>query len=275
MPKLSDLLSGDELLIAPGAHDALGARIFEQAGFRAVYMTGNGLSASLLAAPDVGLLTMTEMVQRGRAFAAAVEVPVIADADTGYGGPHNVARTVREYQACGVAAIHLEDQIFPKRCGAMPGIELVSAEEHAARIGAAIEARTDAEFLLIGRTDARLTSGFDEALRRAKCYADAGADLILVEMLQTPKEIEDVARAVDVPVMFNVVEGKTPDLTPAEFAELGVKVLVYPLASTLIYAATMQTFARHLADGKTPATLQPPGLELTKYQRLLQGSRHG
>ncbi|AKN17015.1 carboxyvinyl-carboxyphosphonate phosphorylmutase [Mycobacterium haemophilum DSM 44634] len=269
MTSLKSLLACEDLLVAPGAHDGLAARIFQRAGFRAVYMTGNGVSASLLAAPDVGLLTMTEMTAHARAMVRAVQVPVIADADTGYGNRDNVARTVREYEASGVAAIHLEDQVFPKRCGAMGGIELISAEDHAAKIRAATAARSSAEFLIIGRTDSRLNSGFDEALRRARCYADAGADLILIEMLQTPKEIETAVQVIDVPIMFNAVASKTPELTPRQFADLGVKVLVYPLAATLVYAATMQNFAHHLVEGNTPATFQSAALDLTEYSQVL------
>lgn len=269
MSTLTEVIAGDGLVVVPGAHDALAAKLFQQAGFSAVYMSGNGLSASLLAVPDIGLLTMTEMVARGRAFAAAVHIPVIADADTGYGGPHHVARTVREYEAVGVAAIHLEDQVFPKRCGAADGVELISACDHAAKIRAATQARSGTEFLIIGRTDARLVAGFPEALHRAQRYVDAGADLILVEMLQTPEEIEKLVSAIEVPVMFNAVAGKTPDLTPGQYAELGVKLLVYPLASILMYAQTMQDFAHYLAAGKAPQKFRPQALSLAQYTQIL------
>ena len=173
------------MVVAPGCHDALGAKIIEKAGFDAVYMSGNGLSASLIGAPDMGLLTMSEMVERARTLVGAVKIPVIADADTGYGNANNVQRTVRAYEAAGVAALHLEDQLTPKRCGAMTGLTLISPEEHADKIRAACAARRSADLLIIGRTDARLLNGFADALARGQIYACAGADLVLLEMLQS------------------------------------------------------------------------------------------
>ncbi|MFJ4655291.1 oxaloacetate decarboxylase [Nocardia sp. NPDC088792] len=269
---LRQMLSESRMVVAPGVHDGLAAKVFGDAGFPAVYMSGNGTSASLLGAPDIGLLTMTEMVMRARAIVAATGVPVIADADTGYGNAVNVARTVREYEAAGVCAIHLEDQVMPKKCGAMAGLELVSADEHADRIRAAIDARSSADFLIIGRTDARLPLGFEEALRRARTYADAGADLVLVEMLQSPQEIEHLVRQMPVPVMMNAVSGKTPDLVPAEFANLGIAILAYPLASILTYTRSMRDLAAHLAHGGSPAQFSPAELSLDQYAQVL-GSR--
>ncbi|MFI1912831.1 oxaloacetate decarboxylase [Nocardia sp. NPDC020380] len=266
---LRQLLSESRMIVAPGAHDALAAKVFEAAGFPAIYLSGNGTSASLLGAPDIGLLTMTEMVMRARAIVAATGVPVIADADTGYGNSVNVARTVQEYEAAGVCAIHLEDQVMPKKCGAMAGLELVSAAEHADRIRAAVDARSNPDFVIIGRTDARLPLGFDEAVRRARTYADAGADLVLVEMLQSPREIETLVREMPVPVMMNAVSGKTPDLAPAEFANLGVAILAYPLASILTYTRSMRDLAAHLARGKSPAQFSPAELSLEEYARTL------
>jgi len=209
---LASKLRTPGIVVAPGCHDALGAKIIEKAGFEAVYMTGNGLSASLIGAPDIGLLTMSEMVERGRAFAQAVQIPVIADADTGYGNANNVQRTVRAYEAAGVAAIHLEDQVTPKRCGAMAGLALISAEEHADKIRAACAARAGSDLLIIGRSDARIPHGFADALNRGQAYARAGADLVLLEMLQTEEEIREAARKIDTPLMFNFVDGKAPPL---------------------------------------------------------------
>lgn len=271
---LAALLRNPGLVVAPGCHDALGAKIVEKAGFDAVYMTGNGLSAALIGAPDIGLLTLSEMAERGRAFADAVDIPVIADADTGYGNVNNVQRTIRAYEAAGVAAVHLEDQVTPKRCGAMAGLELISAEEHADKIRAACKARRNADLLIIGRSDARLPHGFADALKRGKAYADAGADLVLLEMLQTEDEIRTAVREIDAPLMFNFVEGKAPPLTAAQFEKLGVKLLSFPISATLAYAHMMTAFAAHIkAHGTTVGAAQAL-MSLSEYESLLDRSSY-
>ncbi|AOO82752.1 isocitrate lyase/PEP mutase family protein [Bosea vaviloviae] len=270
---LADRLRQPGLVVAPGCHDAIGARAIAQAGFEAVYMTGNGLSASLIGAPDIGLLTMTEMVARGRALAAAVPVPVIADADTGYGNLNNVARTVAEYEAAGVAAIHLEDQVTPKRCGAMAGLALVSREEHAEKIRIAVATRRDPDFLIIGRSDARLPLGLDEAITRGKAYAQAGADLVLLEMLQSEDEMRQALREIEAPLMFNYVEGRVPSLTAEEFGRIGFKLLSYPVSSTLAYAHMMTAFARELKRSGTTRGLEANMLDLPSYEAFL-GREH-
>lgn len=271
---LRSLLVSRAMVVAPGAHDALGAKILEKAGFEAVYMSGNGLSASLLGVPDIGLLTLTEMAASARAFAAAVSVPVIADADTGYGNANNVARTVREYEAGGVAALQLEDQVTPKRCGAMAGLALVDADEHADKIRAAVSARRSENLLIIGRTDARLPHGFEEALRRAKAYAAAGADLVLLEMLQSEDEIREAARRIEAPLMFNAVDGRTPPLPRDRFQNLGVRLLAYPLSSTLAYARTMRDFASRLMTESPAEGDAGAGLDIAEYEALLDRSRY-
>jgi 2-methylisocitrate lyase-like PEP mutase family enzyme len=270
---LADRLRQPGLVVAPGCHDAIGARAIEQAGFEAVYMTGNGLSASLIGAPDIGLLTMTEMVARGRALAAAIKVPLIADADTGYGNLNNVARTVAEYEAAGVAAIHLEDQVTPKRCGAMKGLALVTREEQAEKIRIAVATRRDPDFLIIGRSDARLPLGLDEAIARGKAYAEAGADLVLLEMLQSEDEMKRALREIAAPLMFNYVEGRVPPLTAEDFGRLGFKVLSYPVSSTLAYAHMMAAFARELKRSGTTRALEPAMLDLPSYEAFL-GREH-
>lgn len=264
---LSDRLHRGDFIVAPGCHDALGARILAQVRFDAIYMSGNGLSASLLGAPDIGLLTLTEMAERARAIAAAVSVPLIADADTGYGNANNVARTVQLYEQAGVAAIHLEDQSTPKRCGAMEALGLVDADEHAEKIRAAVQARSDPHFLIIGRSDSRLSLGLEEAIRRGTAYARAGADLVLLEMLQSEQEILQAAAQVDAPLMFNWVNGKAPALSPAVFRRIGVRVLSFPVSATLFYARAMQDFARSLHDVGLPS----PGdaATLQEYQDIL------
>src|SRR5947209_12254839 len=202
--RLKQMLAGGDTILAPGAYDALTVRIYEQAGFPAVYMTGFGTSASLLGRPDVGLLTMSQMVDNARRIAQAVGVPVIADADTGYGNPLNVIRTVQEYESAGVAAIHIEDQVMPKKCGHMEGKQVIPAGEMAAKVAAAVAARRSPDFLIIARTDARAVEGLDAALERARRYRDAGADALFVEAPQSANEIEVIARAfADVPLLFN------------------------------------------------------------------------
>ncbi len=210
--RLRELLAGPEPVLAPGAYDALSARLVEGAGFGAVYVTGFGTSASLLGRPDIGLLTFSEMVDNARRIAQAVEVPVIADVDDGYGNPLNVIRTVREYEAAGISAVHIEDQVSPKKCGHMEGKQVIEASEMVEKIRAAVEARQSEEFVIIGRTDARAVEGIDGALERARLYREAGADVLFVEAPQSEEEISAVAEAFpDVPLLFNWVEsGKTP-----------------------------------------------------------------
>jgi len=234
---LKTLLAGENLVMAPGAADALTARLIECAGFPAVYMTGFGATASLTGCPDVGILTQTEMTTHARNLVRAVNVPVIADADTGYGGPANIERTVREYLQAGVAAIHLEDQAAPKRCGHMAGIKLVSVEEMTGRLKCAIAARGDADLLIIGRTDALAAAGRDEAIRRALRYREAGVDLVFVDAMKTIADAEAVAREVPGPLMISVVEGhETTQLTPQTIKRMGYCLALYPLSA--LFAAT-------------------------------------
>jgi 2-methylisocitrate lyase-like PEP mutase family enzyme len=234
---LKNLLTADTLALAPGAPDALTARLIESAGFPAVYMTGFGATATLTGCPDVGILTQTEMTTHARNMVRAVRVPVIADADTGYGGPANIERTVREYLQAGVAAIHIEDQAIPKRCGHMAGIKLVSVEEMTGRLKGAIEARGDADLLIIGRTDALAATGRDEAIRRALRYREAGVDLVFVDAMKTIADAEAVAREVPGPLMISIVEGhETTRLLPQDLKSLGYAIALYPLSA--LFAAT-------------------------------------
>jgi carboxyvinyl-carboxyphosphonate phosphorylmutase len=262
--RLRELLAGDTLVVAPGAFDALSARLVEAAGFPAVYMTGFGTSAALLGRPDVGLLTMTEMVQAAGRIRAAVEVPVVADADTGYGNALNVIRTVREYEAAGVAAIHLEDQVAPKRCGHLDGKRVVPAETMTDRVRAAVAARTDPDFVLIARTDARAVEGFDAAVDRARRYRDAGADVLFVEALQSEAEIERVAELFpDVPLLFNWAEGgKTPPLGRDRLRELGFRLVICPVSTLLAATEAMRAVLGRIARDGTPieAVRDLPGL---------------
>jgi 2,3-dimethylmalate lyase len=255
--QLRRLLDGREPVLAPGAYDAFSARLVEEAGFPAVYMTGFGTAASRLGRPDVGLATMDEMVGNASAIASAIEVPLIADADTGYGNAINVIRTVQEFEQAGVAAIHLEDQIWPKKCGHMERKQVIPPGEMAEKIHAATTARSSPDFLIIARTDARAAEGFDQALARAKTYRDAGADVLFVEALLTAEEIASAASELsDVPLVFNWVEaGKTPPMELKRLKELGYSVVIFPITTLL---AAMQGIRDALAairrDG-TPAAI--------------------
>jgi 2-methylisocitrate lyase-like PEP mutase family enzyme len=259
--KLRDLLRGQEMLIAPGAYDGITARLVEQAGFSAVYMTGAGTSASL-GYPDFGLLTMTEMVENAAMMARSVSVPVIADADTGYGNELNVTRTVREYEARNVAGIHIEDQVSPKRCGHLDGKEIIGRGEFISKIRAAVAARTDPDFFIIARTDARAVVGLDEAVYRANAALEAGADMAFVEAMQTMDEIAKVPRLVKGPCLLNVVPGgKTPVFDLRDAQEMGYKLAILPgilLKSTIEACdATLQALKdTHMPKGpKSGATV--------------------
>ncbi|SEG68454.1 2,3-dimethylmalate lyase [Actinacidiphila yanglinensis] len=254
--RLRELLAGDDPVPAAGAYDALSARLVEQAGFPAVYMTGFGASASLIGRPDVGLLTMTEMAGAARRIVSAVGVPVVADADTGYGNALNVVRTVQEYEAAGVAALHLEDQQAPKRCGHLDGKSVVPAAEMAGKIEAAVAARRDPDLVIIARTDARAVEGFDAALERARRYRDCGADLLFVEALRSEEEIEATARALpDVPLLFNWVEsGRTPPMGMERLRELGYRMVIFPVSALLAATRAVQdTLSGIVRDGTPPA----------------------
>ena len=235
--KLRALLKEKGIIEAPGAYDAWSARLIEAAGYPCVYMTGYGVSASVLGKPDIGLITLTEMATMAKHMAESVSVPVIADADTGYGSSLNVVRTVQEYEAAGVAGIQLEDQVMPKRCGHMEGKELVSMEEMVAKIKAAVWARKDPDTVIIARTDARAVIGFDEALKRSKAYSEAGADVIFFEAPQSEEEMILLNKGIDVPTLANMVDkGKTPFLHVDRLEEMGYKIVIYPVVP--IYAAT-------------------------------------
>jgi len=253
-PSLPELLAAGETVLAPGCYDALGARLIEEAGFRAAYMTGFGSAASRLGAPDVGLLTLCEMVDNAHRIAQAVEIPVIADADTGYGNPINVIRTVREYEAAGVAAIHLEDQVMPKKCGHMEGKQLVAPKEMAAKVAAAIAARRSPGFLIIARTDARAVEGLDAALERARLYREAGADVLFVEAPESEGEIEAIARSLaGVPLLFNYAEGgKTPAVTLEFLREQGFMLVIFPISLLLAATRSMRSVLERIKEDGTP-----------------------
>jgi 2-methylisocitrate lyase-like PEP mutase family enzyme len=226
--RLRALLRRDGMITAPGAYDCITARLIERAGFAVIYMTGAGTAATL-GYPDFGLVTMSEMVANARRIAAAVTVPVIADADTGYGNELNVVRTVREYEASGVAGLHIEDQGFPKKCGHLDDKEIVAREDFLAKIRAAAAARRNGDFLIIARTDARAVAGFDEAIARANAALDAGAEMAFVEAPQTLEEVAAVPRLVKGPCLLNLVSGgKTPNVALDEAERMGYKLAILP-----------------------------------------------
>jgi 2,3-dimethylmalate lyase len=227
--RLRELLKGPNIVQAPGVVDAVGARLVAKEGFDAIYMTGAGTTASRLGWPDVGLLTMPEMSDNAQRIAEASGLPLIADADTGYGGPLNVRRTIRSYERAGVAGLHIEDQTWPKRCGHLEGKTLIPPHEMAANIRAACDARADQNFVIIARTDAIAVEGFDKALERAKTYEEAGADVIFVEAPRTMEQLQAIPKALKVPALYNMASsGKTPFLTAAEMQDLGFRLAIYP-----------------------------------------------
>jgi carboxyvinyl-carboxyphosphonate phosphorylmutase len=264
--RLRELMSASAPLVAPGAYDALSARLIEQAGFAAVYMTGFGTTASLIGRPDVGLLTGAEMVDNARRIVAAVDVPVIADADTGYGNAINVVRTVQLYEQAGVAGIQLEDQVMPKKCGHMSGKLLVGPDEMVGKLRAAVEARRDPDLLIIARTDAVAVTGVDDAIARATAFAEAGADVLFVEAPTSEEDIARVAKELSrvAPLVFNWAEGgRTPPLSLERIGELGFSLVIYPIGTLLAATAGIRALLATLKSDGTPVSALPslPGFD--------------
>jgi 2-methylisocitrate lyase-like PEP mutase family enzyme len=270
--RLRELLSGPELVIAPGAYDALSARLIAQSGFQAVYLTGFGTAASVLGQPDVGLLTMSEMVSRAEALATVVgDIPLIADADTGYGNPINVRRTVREYERAGVAALHIEDQVWPKKCGHMEGKQVIPTQEMVQKIHAAVEARQDPELVIIARTDANAVNGLEDALQRGKAYREAGADVLFIEAPRSLAELHTIAETFpDVPLLFNWAEsGKTPALPLAEVRTLGFKLIIFPVSLLFAATYTMLQLLKVLKQGETSTPFASQMVTFAQFTDLI------
>lgn len=229
----------EDCVVMPGAFNAATAKLIERAGFPAVYVSGAGLANATAGVPDIGLLTLGEVTQLAGYIARAVGIPVLCDADTGFGGAANVARTVEEFERAGLAGLHLEDQQFPKRCGHLAGKQLVSREEMEAKIRAAVKARVDRDFVLVARTDARAVEGFDAAVERARAYLAAGADAIFPEALESPREFRDFAKKIDAPLMANMTEfGRGPLLSAKQLAAMGYRIVIFPLTA---FRAAMRT----------------------------------
>lgn len=263
-------LDGQGILVAPGAYDAWSARLVEQAGFEAVYMTGYGASASMLGAPDLGLMTATEMVSQAARLSGAVGIPLIADADTGFGNALNVMRTVRLYESAGASSMQIEDQPMPKKCGHMENKRVVPTTEMVSRIRAAISARTDRNFLVIARTDARSVLGLDEALRRGEAYLRAGADILFIEAPESDEEMVTICRTFrGAPLLANVVEaGKTPYHSTKELEEMGYSLAIFPI-STLLSAtrAVSGALEEIRANGRLIGTT--PTVDFKTFNRLI------
>ncbi len=254
--KFRQLLKEPGIIQAPGAYDCLTAKLIEKAGFPAVYMTGAGTSVAQLGHPDLGLASMTEMVANAASLADILHVPLIADADTGYGGVLNVRRTVRQYERAGVAAIHIEDQEMPKRCGHLDDKKVVSTEDMVQKIRAAVDARTDDDFTIIVRTDSIAVTGWDDAMHRCDEYMKAGADVLFVEALRTPEEVERVGKNLDIPLLFNYVEsGKSPLLPAAELEKFGFKIVIYPASALLSVTHVVEQVMAQLKEKGTTAHL--------------------
>jgi 2,3-dimethylmalate lyase len=245
--RLRERLASRSLVVAPGVHDLVSLRLANTFGFEALYMTGFGTVASHLGLPDAGLATYTDMVGRVKQMAAMAGAPLIADGDTGYGGLLNVRHTVRGYDEAGAAAIQLEDQEFPKKCGHTPGRRVIPMDDMVKKIRVAVEARSSRDFLVIARTDARTALGLDEALRRADAYARAGADMLFVESPESVEEMRTICERFDLPLVANMVEkGRTPVLSRAELESLGYRIAIFPVTALLAAVKAMAGVYGHI-----------------------------
>lgn len=263
---LRHLLRGDQICIAPGASDALTARLIQQAGFPAVYMTGFGATASRLGAPDIGLLTQTEMTTLARDMVRAIDIPVIADADTGYGGLANIARTVAEYKQAGVAAIHLEDQTMPKRCGQMAGVKVIEVKEAVKRLKCALEVRGNDDLLIIGRTDALPSVGLEAALYRAKAFQEAGVDLVFIDGVKRIAEAEAIAKEINGPKIISIVEAnETANLTSKDLESMGFTIALYALSAL---SSAIRAIADTLNELRDTGTTKGRVSQMASYEEI-------
>lgn len=267
---MRDLFAQKKLVVAPGAHDALTAAIIGKLGFDAVYMTGYGQSASHLGKPDVGLMTMTEMVTRAANMVEAAGVPVIADADTGFGNAVNVMRTVREYEKAGVAVIQLEDQVMPKKCGHMIGRQVVELEEMVGKIKAAVDARVNPDFMIMARTDARTTKGIEAAIERGLAFKEAGADIVFIESPESEEEMKLINEKIPGLTLANMVEGgRTPMFTNDKLEEFGYNLVIYPTASTYVTTKAMVDLWEGLKRDGTTETMMDTMIPFEQFNELI------
>ena len=263
-------LAAPGLITAPGVYDLISARIADRMGFSALYMTGFGVVASHLGLPDAGLATYSDMVGRVNQICTITQTPLIADADTGYGGLLNVAHTVRGYIKAGAAALQIEDQEFPKKCGHTPGRRVVPLEDMVKKIRVAIEARGDDDILIIARTDARTAHGLDEALRRAEAYAKAGADILFVESPESEQEMQKICASFDLPLLANMVEGgKTPVLTAQRLEQIGYKIAIFPATGFLAAGAALESIYQTLRVDGSSVRASAPLHDFTEFAKLM------
>jgi 2,3-dimethylmalate lyase len=269
-PNLRSRLASKELLVAPGVFDGISAKIADQMGFEALYMTGYGTVASHLGLPDAGIATYTDMVGRVCVIAKATQTPLIADGDTGYGGLLNVQHTVRGYEAAGAVAIQLEDQEFPKKCGHMLGRRVVPIDDMVDKIKVATSSRDDGNFLIIARTDARTTLGLDEALRRADAYAKAGADILFVESPESIEEMRTIGRTFDRPLVANMVEGgRTPVVDKKTLEELGYAIAIFPAVGFLAAGEALRQVYGHLKAHGSSVGGNVPLYKFSEFSELM------
>jgi methylisocitrate lyase len=268
---LREIIASPGIHVGPGVYDCLGAKIVENLAFELVFTSGFGISGSTLGRPDYGYLTATEMLYTVGRIAKSVSIPLIADADTGYGNPLNVMRTVSDIVPLGVAGIILEDQQWPKKCGHFDGKRLIAKAEHVEKIHAAVEARGDSGLVIIGRTDALALFGLDEAIDRGRAYFEAGADVIFIEAPQSVEDLKAIVESFsDVPLFANMVEGgKTPFLSAPELAQMGYKLVAYPLSGLFSAVAAMTTCLSHLKEHGTSAGAPVEMLDFQKYEKLI------
>jgi len=269
---LRERLAAPGLITAPGVYDMISARIAERMGFPALYMTGFGVVASYLGLPDAGLATYTDMVGRVSQLCTIARTPLIADADTGYGGLLNVAHTVRGYIKAGAAAVQIEDQAFPKKCGHTPGRQVIACDDMVQKIRVAVEARDEDEsdILIIARTDARTAHGLDEALRRAEAYASAGADILFVESPESEQEMEKICTSFELPLIANMVEGgRTPVLPARQLAQIGYKIAIFPGTGFLAAGAALESIYQTLKQDGSSNNVTVPLYEFSEFAKLM------
>ncbi|MFD0824371.1 isocitrate lyase/PEP mutase family protein [Neobacillus sp. M.A.Huq-85] len=273
--KFKERVSQTGIIIAPGAYDSLTSVLIEQAGFEALYMTGGGISYTTLGKPDIGLMTASEMATRASYICDSVQIPVIADADTGYGNYLNVMRTVRDFERAGISAIQLEDQDFPKRCGHLRDKNVIPLSEMIGKIKAAVDTRVDENLLIIARTDSRAINGLHEAIERAQCYAEAGADIIFVEALENKDEFSTITNYIQMPLLANMVEGgKSPLMSASELDSMGYKIVIFPNSVTRVVAKAAQDLFHELKETGTTAGMKDQMLNFSQLNQLLGIQRY-
>ncbi|MEY8000526.1 oxaloacetate decarboxylase [Clostridium sp. Mt-5] len=271
---IKDYIKRGDLLVSPGAFNSISAKIVEQVGFNSVYMTGYGAAANLLGSPDIGLLSVSEMTKHLSYMSESVNIPIIADADTGYGNVLNMYRTVKEYERAGAAAIQIEDQSWPKRCGHMDGKQVIPAEEMVAKIKAAVDARQDEDTVIIARTDALAPIGFDEAIRRGNLYKEAGADVIFVEAPPDVEKLKQIPKLVKAPILANMIEGgKTPVLSAKELQNLGFAIAIYPVSTLYVMTKAVKVLLQGLKSTGTTQGKISDMIDFPEFNEIVELSK--